>query len=81
MTNENPRMKNHNRNQYQLRQPLPKGAAAEILSKTREFIEFLDSTKTTTHPVIRSLRNSAELQLGSLVGLVEAERWREEHPR
>jgi hypothetical protein len=64
-------------NEYHLNQPLPNGVAAEILEKTREFIEFLESTKTTTHPIVRALHNSAELQVAGLVGLVEAEKVRE----
>ena len=64
-------------NQYQLNQPLPKGVAAEILAKTREYVEFLESTKTTTHPIVRALHNGASLQVAGLIGLVEAEKIRE----
>lgn len=66
----------HN-NSYHLNGPLPKGVAAEILTNAREFLEFLDSTKTTTHPVVRTMYHAVELQLASLVGLVEAEKTRE----
>jgi hypothetical protein len=64
-------------NEYHLNQPLPKGVAAEILAKTQEFVEFLESTKTTTHPVVRAIHNSVTLQIAGLVGLVEAEKVRE----
>jgi hypothetical protein len=66
-----------NNNQYQLRQPLPKGVPEQILAKAREFLEFLDSTKTTTHPTVRAMYHGVDLQIASLVGMVEAEKARE----
>lgn len=66
-----------NNNQYQLNQPLPKGVAAELLANARTFLEFLNSTKTTTHPVVRAMYHGVDLQIASLVGLVEAEKIRE----
>lgn len=66
----------HN-NSYHLNQPLPKGVAAKILENARAFMEFLESTKTTTHPTVRALHHGVELQIASLVGLVEAEKVRE----
>ncbi len=76
MTNELPKKFGSN-NQYQLNQPLPKGVAAEILANTRTFLEFLENTNATTHPTVRALHHSVELQIASLVGLVEAEKFRE----
>ena len=64
-------------NTYRLNEPLPTGVAAEILANARAFLEFLNSTKTTTHPIVRALQSGVELQIAGLVGLVEAEKVRE----
>lgn len=77
MTTElNPRKFGSN-NEYHLNQPLPPGVAAKVLAESRAFLEFLQSTKTTTHPTIRALFHAVELQIAGLVGLVEAEKVRE----
>lgn len=67
-----------NRNQYHLSQNLPLGVGEEILAKSREFLEFLVASKATTHPVVRNIHHGVESQLALLVGMVEAERLREE---
>lgn len=51
---------------------LPVELAESVLTKTREFIEFLQQSGASTHPDVRIVLNAAEGSLAGLVGQVEA---------
>jgi len=64
------------RNSFHLK-PLPVKLGEEVITRTREFLTFLERSGAVTHPDVRQIHNTVELHLATLVGQVEAEKIRE----
>jgi hypothetical protein len=53
------------RQTYQLN-PLPVELAKEVMAKSEEFLKFLTSKGTTTHPAVRAITSTLEKSLTQL---------------
>ena len=57
-------------------QPLSIEDAERVLAKTRDFVSFLESSGTSTHPDVRVMLNVCTTSIAGLVGQVEASKLR-----